>query len=102
MRFGRRRCSVRSLMPRAGGRSIGLLVLAVIVAGVLGSALSYVMSSVFPAGPVKSFFFAAKEIGVGPVELDLAFIRLTLGVALSVNVLAVVLVALAVYLWYKL
>lgn len=92
---------MRSLTPRAGGRSIGLLVLAVVVAGVLGSALSYVLSSVFPEGPVRNFFFAAKPVGLGPFELDLAFIKLTLGLALSVNVLAVVLIALAVYIWYK-
>jgi hypothetical protein len=92
---------MRSLTPRAGGRSIGLLVLAVLIAGVLGSALSYILSSVFPVGPVREFFFAAKPVAVGPFDLDLVFIRLTLGVALSVNVLAIVLVALAVYVWYK-
>ena len=92
---------MRSLTPRAGGRSIGLLVLAVVVAGVIGSALSYVLSSVFPEGPVRNFFFSARSVALGPLELDLAFIKLTLAVALSVNVLAIVLVALAIYLWYK-
>jgi hypothetical protein len=92
---------LRGLTPRAGGRSIGLLVLAVVIAGVLGSALSFVLSSVFPAGPVRDFFFAAKPVAVGPFDLDLVFIKLTLGVALSINVLAIALVALAVYIWYK-
>lgn len=92
---------MRSLRPRAGGRSVGLLVLGVVVAGVLGSAISHLVALVFPAGPVRSFFFAAKDVSIGPLELDLAFARLTFGVGLSINLLAVVLIAVVLYLWYK-
>jgi hypothetical protein len=85
----------------AGGRSIGLLVLAVIIAGVTGSVVSYFMAGAFPAGPVRDFFFKSLQFGVPTLALNLGFATLTIGFSLSVTTVAVLLVALAVYLWYK-
>ncbi len=93
---------MRNKLVRAGGRSIGLLLLAVITAGALGSVVSYYMSGAFPAGPVRDFFFKALDIGVPAFTINLGFAKFTFGIALSVTTFAVILVGLSVYFWYKL
>ena len=85
----------------AGGRSVGLLVLAVILAGVAGSVVSYFLSGVFPQGPVRDFFFKSLAIGIPTFTLNLGFATLTLGLSFAVTTVAVLLVLLAIYLWYK-
>ena len=40
-------------------RKIGNILLGIIIGGMIGSALSYLLSGVFPKGPVKNFFFSA-------------------------------------------
>jgi len=85
----------------SGGRSTGLLVLAVVLAGVLGSVLSYYLAGVFPEGPVRDFFFKAVTVGVPSFQLDLGFASFTFGLSFAVTTLVAVLVALAAYLWYK-
>jgi hypothetical protein len=84
-----------------GGRSIGLLVLAVIVAGIVGSVVSYFMAGVFPHGPVRDFFFKSLAIGIPNFTLSLGFLTLTFGLSFAVTTVAVLLVVLAIYLWYK-
>jgi hypothetical protein len=86
---------------RAGGRSIGLLVLAVILAGIVGSVVSYFMAGVFPGGPVRDFFFKSLGIGIPTFTVSLGFATLTFGLSFAVTTVAVLLVALVVYLWYK-
>lgn len=87
-------------MPQSG-RSIGLLVVAIVVAAVCGSVISYFVAGVFPAGPVRDFFFKALEFGVPTVVLNLGFARLTFGISLAITFFTVVLVVLAIYLWYR-
>jgi hypothetical protein len=85
----------------AGGRSVGLLVLVVILAGIVGSVVSYFMAGVFPHGPVRDFFFKSLAVGIPTVTLNLGFATLTFGLSFAVTTVAVLLVVLAVYLWYK-
>jgi hypothetical protein len=91
--------SSRSL--RAGGRSIGLLVLIVIVAGIVGSVVSYYMSGVFPHGPVRDFFFKSLSVGIPTVTFNLGFAAFTFGLSFSMTTVAVLSIVLAIYLWYK-
>jgi hypothetical protein len=85
----------------AGGRSVGLLVLSVIVAGIVGSVVSYFMAGVFPHGPVRDFFFKSLAIGIPTFTLNLGFATLTFGLSFAVTTVAALLVVLAIYLWYK-
>lgn len=85
----------------SGGRSTGLLILAVLLAGILGSVLSYYLGGAFPEGPVRDFFFKAVKIGVPSFQLDLGFAHFTFGLSFALTTLAAVLIALAIYLWYK-
>jgi len=82
-------------------RSTGLLVLLVLVAGVLGSVLSHFLGGVFPSGPVRDFFFKALSIGIPTFTADLGFVSLTFGLAFSITSFAVILIGLAVYIWFK-
>ena len=86
---------------RAGGRSVGLLVLAVLIAGIAGSVVSYFMAGLFPQGPVRDFFFKSLPVGVPALTLNLGFASFTFGFSFAVTTVAVLLFALAVYLWYK-
>ncbi len=92
---------MRARPPTAGGRSIGLLVIAVLVAGVSGSVVSYFLAGLFPFGPVRDFFFKSVAIGVPTLTVNLGFASFTVGLCLSVSTVVVLLVGLAVYLWYK-
>ncbi|MCX7732741.1 MAG: DUF4321 domain-containing protein [candidate division WOR-3 bacterium] len=85
----------------AGGRSVGLLVLAIVVAAVSGSVISYFVSGVFPNGPVKDFFFKAVRFGVPEFVLNLGFATVSFGLSFYITTFTVLLVALAVYLWYR-
>lgn len=82
-------------------RPVGLLVLMVTVASVAGSVLSYFLAGAFPAGPVRDFFFKALSVGVPAFSVNLGFMTFTFGLAFSVTTFAVILVGLAVYLWFK-
>jgi len=86
---------------RAGGRSVGLLALTVLVAGIAGSIISYFVSGVFPAGPVRDFFFKSVAVGIPTLTVGLGFATVTFGLSFAVTVFAVLLVVLAVYLWVK-
>jgi len=87
--------------PRFGGRSTGLLVLAVLLAGIMGSVVSHFLAGVFPAGPVRDFFFKSLGIGIPTFSVSLGFATLTFGLSFAITTFAVILLVLAVYLWYK-
>jgi hypothetical protein len=93
--------ALKSRTLHVGGRSIGLLVLGVVVAGIVGSVVSYFMAGVFPQGPVRDFFFKSLAIGIPTFSLNLGFATLTFGLSFAVTTVAALLVVLAVYLWYK-
>ncbi|OYD16641.1 hypothetical protein CH330_02230 [candidate division WOR-3 bacterium JGI_Cruoil_03_51_56] len=92
---------MRNRQLHTGGRSIGLLVLAIVVAGIVGSVLSYFLGGVFPAGPVRDFFFKSLDIGIPVFTISLGFAKFTFGLAFSITTFAVILVALGLYFWYK-
>ncbi len=81
-------------------RSWSILLLAVFIGALLGSALGELLGAVLPQGVVKEFFLRAVQIGVDPerpLHLNLAFLILTLGGVLKVNVLSILGMALAAY-----
>lgn len=86
----------------AAKRKIGIIILGIIVGGVIGSVLSYLFNSIFPKGPVKSFFFDALKIGFSTVTINLGFIVFSLGLFLNVTVLTVIFIFVTIYLLFKL
>ncbi|MGQ9707417.1 MAG: DUF4321 domain-containing protein [bacterium] len=92
---------MRNRMIRAGGRSIGLLIIAIVIAGVVGGTLSYFLAGLFPSGPVRDFFFKSVQVGIPTLVLNLGFATFTFGFSFAITSFAVMLLILAVYLWYR-
>jgi hypothetical protein len=82
-------------------RSWSILLLAVFIGALLGSALGELLGAFLPQGVVKEFFLRAVQLGVDPerpLHLNLAFLILTLGGVLKVNILSILGMALAAYI----
>ncbi len=82
----------------AARRSLKTIILGILIGGIIGSALSYMLSGLFP----KGFFFNALKIGFSTFHLNLGFISLSFGLFLNITVLTVVFIFLIIYLLYKL
>lgn len=91
-------------MTRAGGRQKAgwTLVLTVLLGMILGSAVGSALEHMLPDGVVKRFLVESVGWGVDPGTLDLVVVTLTFGFSVSLNVMGVLGVVLAVYLfrWY--
>lgn len=86
----------------AAKRNFRTIISGILIGGIIGSALSYFLASIFPQGPVKSFFFNALKIGFSTVHINLGFISLSLGLFFNITVLTVIFIFLIIYLLYKL
>ncbi|MGB9721248.1 MAG: DUF4321 domain-containing protein [bacterium] len=86
----------------AAKRNLKTIILGILIGGIIGSALSYFLGSIFPHGPVKSFFFNALKIGFSTVHINLGFIALSFGLFFNITVLTIIFVFLMIYLLYKL
>ncbi len=83
--------------------SFAWLVTIIIIGAVIGSVLGQVLGLVLPAGVVKQFFLRSVGFGFSPVTLDLALISFTIGLSLKINVIGVIGIFLATYIfrWYR-
>jgi hypothetical protein len=83
-------------------RKLGTIILGIIIGGIIGSTLSFVLNNIFPKGPVKSFFFSALKVGFSPTQVDLGFFTFTLGLGINITLLTVIFIFLLIYLLHKL
>ncbi len=83
-------------------RRLGNIILGLIIGGIIGSALSYLLSGAFPKGPVKNFFFSALKVGFDTVHVNVGFFAFSLGLSINITLLTVIFIFLAIYLLYKL
>jgi hypothetical protein len=83
-------------------KSIGLLAVLLILGMIVGSAVGEAIGLVLPDGVVKEFFLRSVSASVGPATVDLVAFSFTLGFSLNVNLMAVLGVVFATYLfrWY--
>ena len=79
-------------------RSIALLLLLLIVGSILGSALWHLLGPILPAALNRAFTIGTAN---GPLQLDLNFIVLTLGLVLQVNLGAVLGMAAALVIYFR-
>jgi hypothetical protein len=86
----------------AAKRKVGIIILGIILGSVIGSALSFILGSVFPKGPVNSFFFNALRVGFSTVTIDIGFIAFTLGLHINITMITIAFIFLMIYLLYKL
>jgi hypothetical protein len=83
-------------------RKISHIVIGIIIGGIIGSALSYLLSGIFPKGPVKNLFFSALKVGFSAVEVNIGFFNFTFGLGLNVTLVTVIFVFITMYLLHRL
>ncbi|OGC42038.1 hypothetical protein A2Y85_07780 [candidate division WOR-3 bacterium RBG_13_43_14] len=83
-------------------RKLSNVTLGVIIGGIIGSALSYLLSMPFPKGPVKNLFFSALKVGFDTVHVNLGFFNFSLGLGINITLLTVIFIFITIYLLYKL
>lgn len=83
-------------------RKLANILLGVVIGGIIGSALSYLLSMPFPKGPVKNFFFSALKVGFDTVHVNLGFFSFSLGLSINITLLTVIFIFLTIYLFHKL
>jgi|UniRef100_A0A7C6AA23 hypothetical protein len=83
-------------------RNIGIIILSIVIGAIIGSVLSHFLSGLFPAGPVKDFFFKPLKIGIPQLTLNLQFLVLSFGFTLGISIFTVIVVILALYLLHRL
>jgi hypothetical protein len=65
----------------------------------LGGLLGELISSVLPGGVVKDFFITTVGGRLGPATLDLIVLSLTAGIAVKLNVMSLIGLLIAAYLF---
>jgi len=83
-------------------RKLSHIITGIIIGGILGSALSYFLSGIFPKGPVKNLFFSALKVGFSAVEVNIGFFNFTFGLGINITLVTVIFVFLTIYLLHKL
>ncbi len=85
---------------RKSGWALGILIA---LGGLLGGVLSAVLRALAPAGPIQTLFVESVSLAVDPpLTLDIAFIKITLGVLFKINLLTLLGVFLGLYLYKNL
>lgn len=70
----------------------------ILVGALAGTLLGELIGFVLPAGVVRDFFLKAAHLNIGPFNIDLGFIRFTLGLFVKMNVVGLMGVLLASYI----
>jgi hypothetical protein len=83
-------------------KRIRILVVMVVFGMILGTALGEAIAVLLPEGVVKEFFLRSVVSSIGPGTLNLVAFSVTFGMSFKVNVMAVLGMILAAYLfrWY--
>lgn len=88
-------------MPKGGLRFWHLVVI-VLLAAMLGTALGDILGKVFADGPVGRFMAAGVRVGTtAPWDLDIKVLQLTLGLSLRFTVLGTIGAALALVVFFR-
>lgn len=70
-------------------RSIGIIVLTLILGAALGAVMGDVLALTFPEGVVKQFFLQSVSWGISPVTVDMIVINVTFGLRLKFSVVSI-------------
>ncbi len=78
-------------------KSIGWILVVILLGAFIGSALGEVLAYILPQGVVKEFFLRSVEFSLGPGTLNLVILTFTLGFSLKLNVISVLGIGIASY-----
>ena len=83
-------------------KSFKILLFLVLLGMIVGSAIGEAIGLILPDGVVKDFFLKSVAWGFGPTPINLVAFTFTIGFSFDVNVMAVLGIVLAAYLfrWY--
>lgn len=83
-------------------KSLGFVLLILIIGAILGSALGELVALLLPEGVVEQFFLKSANIGIDPFTINLGIFSFTFGFRFILNVIGIVGIALAAYMlrWY--
>ncbi len=88
-------------MPR-GGLQFWHLVVIVLLAAMLGTALGDILGKAFPDGPLGRFVSAGVRVGMSPAwDLDLRVVQVTFGVVLRLTILGALGAAIALVIFFR-
>lgn len=78
----------------------GMLVMFILIGGFVGSLLSRVLRAATESGPLSEFFIRELHPGLHPpVTIDLQLFTITFGFTISLNLLSLLGIILAIYLY---
>ena len=83
-------------------KSLGYIVLILVMGAFIGSALGEVIGVIIPEGVVNSFCTEAVTGELGPTTLNLLIVTFTIGFTFKLNLIGIVGIFIAAYLlrWY--
>lgn len=85
-----------------GRRRTSVILLAILIGGIIGSALSFILGDIFPPGPVRDFFFKSIKVGFSDLKVDIGFFGFQFGIFIKISILAVVSVFVTIYVLHRL
>lgn len=79
-------------------RSISIILLSLVVGAMLGTLLGEILGMTLPEGVVKELFLRSVAFSLGPTEIDLLIMNLTLGFSFKLNFSGIIGLGVAYYL----
>ncbi|MFQ5677673.1 MAG: DUF4321 domain-containing protein [bacterium] len=83
-------------------KPIGHILLVIVLGAMIGTLLGELVGLIIPAGVVKEFFLKSASFGLGPATLDIKLLSITAGFTIKLNIVGLLGIGVAVYLfrWY--
>jgi len=83
-------------------KSYTLLTWGLIIGIVSGDIIGYILMKTLPDSPVKSLVLNNVHIGFSPVTFDFIVLKFTIGLSFAFNLLTVIFIIIALYVFYRL
>ena len=85
-----------------GKKTVGKLIVVLLLGAIVGSALGELIAYLLPSGVVEEFFLRSVHAGFSPVTLNAVLFTFTIGFTFTLNIVGIIGIAIAIYLlrWY--
>lgn len=79
-------------------RSVGVILITLLIGAMIGTLLGDLLGMALPPGVVRELFLRSVAFSLGPTDVDLLVIQMTLGFSLKLNFSGVIGLGVAYYL----